>query len=163
VKHGFVFWEQELRVAGPGSTVDATARLNAQLAVNRLSMRDRLAGLFDGSRLRVWKASQLVRAGDTVEFEGSLLPAGGGAVIEGKLHYKLATKVQFVGLPLIGLGLVAVGLYRSTGVETLGAGIFVLLFSLLWIYSSAQMRHEQIEYIQARLTEAVAKDAPRAA
>jgi hypothetical protein len=163
MKHGFIFWEQEFRVEGPGSMTDAAARLNAQLAVNRLSMRDRLVGLFDGSRLRVWKASPLTRAGDTVEFEGLLLSAGGGAVIEGKLRYKIATKVQFVGLPLIGLGLLAIGLFQGAGVETLGVGIFVLLVSLLWIYSSAQMRHEQIEYIEARLSEAVAKDARRAA
>jgi hypothetical protein len=96
-----------------------------------------------------------------VEFEGLLRPGGEGTVIEGSLQYKLATKIQFAGLLAIGLGIVVVGVFQKlagmpAGGELLGIGGFIALVALLWIYSSHRMKHEQIQFIEARLNEVVA-------
>lgn len=158
----FIFWEEELRVAGPGTMADAAARLRAQLSAGRFSMRERLAGSTDGFRLRVWKASALGQAGDAVEFDGLLRPGGDGTLIEGTVRYRLATKVQFIGLLAIGLVLAAAGIFRelagtAPGGELLVIGASVSAVTLLWIYSSHRMRHEQIQFIEARLNEVVAR------
>lgn len=158
---GYIFWKQELRVAGPGSTADALAKLRSLLSADRFSLKDRLTGAIEESRVRVWRKTPLAGAGDAVEFKGSLRPGGEGTVIEGSLQYKLATKVQFTGWLAIGLGLLVVGLFQelagtSSGGGLLGIGGFIALVTLLWIYSSNRMMHEQIQFIEARLNEVVA-------
>jgi hypothetical protein len=158
---GFIFWKQELRVAGPGSTAEALARLRSLLSADRFDLKDRLTGAIEESRVRVWRKAPLAGAGDAVEFEGSLRPGGEGTVIEGSLQYKLATKIQFAGLLAIGLGLLVVGVFQKlagtpSGGGLLGGGGFIALVTLLWIYSSNRMKHEQIQFIEARLNEVVA-------
>ena len=140
---------------------NALARLRSQLSAGRFSMSERLAGSTDGFRLRVWKASALAQAGDSVEFEGSLRPGGDGTVIEGTVRYRLATKVQFIGLLVIGLALAAAGMFRelagtTADGELLGIGVFIFVAAVLWIYSSSKMRHEQIRFIEGKLNELVA-------
>lgn len=158
---GFIFWKQELRVAGPRSTAEALARFRSLLSANRFDLKERLSGAVKESRVRVWRKAPLAGAGDAVEFEGSPRPGGEGTVIEGSLQYKLATKVQFAGLLAIGLGIVVVGAFQTlagmpAGRELLGIGGFIALVALLWIYSSNRMKHEQIQFIEARLNEVVA-------
>ena len=158
---GFIFWKQELRVAGPGSTADALAKLRSLLSADRFGLKERLTGAIEESRVRVWRKASLAGAGDAVEFEGSLRPGGEGTVIEGSLQYKLATKIQFAGLLAIGLGLLVVGVFQTlagtpSGGGQLGIGGFIALVALLWIYSSNRMKHEQIQFIEARLNEVVA-------
>lgn len=158
---GFIFWKQELRVSGPRSTAEALARLRSLLSAGRFDLKERLSGAIEESRVRVWRKAPLAGAGDAVEFEGSLRPGGEGTVIEGTVQYKLATKVQFAGLLAIGLGIVVVGAFQTlagmpAGGELLGIGGFIALVALLWIYSSNRMKHEQIQFIEARLNEVVA-------
>lgn len=158
---GFIFWKQDLRVSGPGSTANAVARLRSLLAPNRFSLKPHFAGTLDGSRVSLWRKGPFVGAGDAVQFEGSLRPSGDGTVIEGTLQYKLATKIQFAGLLVLGLGLVLAGAFQkvagahSSG-ELLGTGGFLLIVTLLWIYSSGRMKDEQVQFIEARLNEVVA-------
>ncbi|MBM3359489.1 MAG: hypothetical protein FJY54_17410 [Betaproteobacteria bacterium] len=161
-KDGFIFWKQDLRVAGSGSTADAVARLRTQLSASRFAFQERLVGTLEGSRLRAWRASPFGQAGDVVEFEGTLRPAAEGTVIEGSVQYKTATKVQFTGLLVIGFVLLAVGAFQKlsdphSGAEPLGMGGFITLLTLFWIYSSSKMKHTQIQFIESRLGEAVAK------
>lgn len=158
---GFIFWKQELRVAGPGSTADALARLRSLLSADRFGLKERLTGSIEESRVRVWRKAPLAGAGDLVEFEGSLRPGGNGTVIEGSLQYKRATKIQFAGLLAIGLGLLVVGVFQKLAGTPLGGGLlgsggFIALVTLLWIYTSNRMKHEQIQFIEARLNEVVA-------
>jgi hypothetical protein len=162
VSDGFIFWTQALRVTGTGSTANAVARLQTQLSAGRFSMQERLVGSLEGDRLRVWKASAFVKAGDVVEFEGTLRPGAEGTVIEGGLQYKIATKIQFVGLLAIGLiMLVAGALQKLQGADPgeglLGMGGVVSLVTLLWIYASSRTKDAQIKFIEARLGEAVAR------
>lgn len=158
---GFIFWKQDLRVSGPCPTAKAVARLRSLLAADRFNVTERLSGAIEESRFRVWRKALLAGAGDAVEFQGSLRPGGEGTVIEGSLQYKLATKIQFTGLLAIGLGIVIVGAFQKlagmpAGGELLGIGGFIALVALLWIYSSYRMKHEQIQFIEARLNEVVA-------
>lgn len=158
---GFIFWKQELRVAGPRSPAEALARLRSLLSADRFGPNERLTGAIEESRVRVWRKAPLAGVGDAVEFEGSLRPGGEGVVIEGSLRYKLATKVQFAGLLAIGLGVMVAGVFQKlagmpAGGELLGIGSFIALVALLWIYSSNGMKHEQIQFIEARLSEVVA-------
>ena len=157
----FIFWQQTLRVAGPATMVQAQARLHAMLSSGRFSMQDRLAGRLNADRIRVWKTSMAAFAGDVVEFEGSLRPDHEGTVIEGRLHYKTRSKIQFIGLLAMGLGFLVIGAFQrfastQPGGDLLAAGAVVSFVSLLSIYASSQMRHTQNEFIEAKLNEAVA-------
>jgi len=155
-----IFWQQALRVAGPATTAQAQARLQAMLSSTRFTMEDRLAGRVYPDRVRVWKTSTVAFAGDVVEFEGSLRPGGDGTVIDGRLRYKIRTKIQFIGLLTMGLGFLLIGAFQrfsstQPGGDLLATGIVVSFVSVLSIYASSQMRHTQIEFIEARLKEAV--------
>jgi len=157
-----IFWEQPLRVAGPGSAANAVARIQAQLASGRFSTQDRLTGSLRGPRLRVWKASVLGRAGDVVEFDGEVRAADKGTVIEGTVRYQAATKIQFAGLSAIGISLFGVGLAQklsgsSAGPELLGLGLFITAVTALWIGSSAGMRRVQVQFLEDRFREIVAR------
>jgi hypothetical protein len=157
-----IFWEEPLRVAGPGSMPNAIARLNAQLASGRFSTKDRLTGSLRGARLCVWKATVLGRAGDVVEFDGEIGAGSEGTVIEGTVQYQKATKIQFAGLAAIGLSLLGAGLMQklsgsAAGPELLGLGLFITAVTALWIGSSAGMRHVQVQFIEERFREIVAR------
>jgi len=149
-----------LRVAGPGSTANAVARLNAQFSTGRFGSKERLAGSLRGSRLRAWRATLLGRAGDVVEFDGELRLSGEGTIIEGTVRYQSATKIQFVGLLAIGILLTAAGITQrfsgtAAGTELLGLGLFVTVVTAVWIVSSAGMRHVQVQFLEEKLGEVV--------
>lgn len=156
-----IFWEQPLRIAGPGSTANAVARLHAHFSGGRFGGKERLTGWLRGSRLRVWKATLLGRAGDVVEFDGEMRAADEGTVIEGMVRYQTATKIQFAGLLAIGILLTAAGIKQKlSGIEAsselLGLGLFIAVVTLVWIGSSAGMRHVQIRFLEEKLGEVVA-------
>ena len=157
-----IFWEQPFRVAGPGSTANAVARLSAQFSVGRFGSKERLTGSLRGSRLKAWRATMLGRAGDVVEFDGEIRAAGEGTVIEGAVRYQTATKIQFAGLLVIGILLTVVGVVQKSsgtaaGPELLGLGLFVTIVTVIWIWSSAGMRHVQVQFIEEKLGEVVAQ------
>jgi len=157
-----IFWEQPLRVAGPGSTANAVARLNAQFSAGRFGSKERLAGSLRGPRLRAWRATLLGRAGDIVEFDGELRPSGEGTIIEGTVRYQAATKVQFAGLLVIGVLLTAAGITQkfsgtASGSELLGLGLFITVVTVIWVVSSAGMRHLQVRFLEEKLGEVVAR------
>jgi hypothetical protein len=157
-----IFWEQPLRVAGPGATANAVARLNAQFSAGRFGSKERLSGSLRGSRLTVWRATLLGRAGDVVEFDGEIRSTGEGTIIEGAVRYQSATKIQFAGLLVIGMLLTAAGVTQKlsetvTGPGLLGLGLFVTVVTVLWIMSSAGMRHVQVRFLEEKLGEIVAR------
>lgn len=158
---GFIFWQRTLRVTGAASAASAAARLGSLLAGGRFSLTARLVGILDGSALRVWRRGPLAGAGDAVQFEGTLRADENGAVIEGTLCYKLATRIQFVGLLAIAALLLAAGAFQSlagadAGSDLLTFGGILALTALAWIYASSRMRDEEIRFIEERLNEAVA-------
>jgi hypothetical protein len=157
-----IFWEQPLRVAGPGSTANAISRLNAQFSTGRFGSKERLTGSLRGSRLKAWRATMLGRAGDVVEFDGEIRSTGDGTVIEGTVRYQSGTKIQFAGLLAIGVLLTIAGVAQrmsetTTGPGLLGLGLFVTIVTVLWIGSSAGMRHTQIQFLEQKLGEIVAR------
>jgi hypothetical protein len=158
---GFIFWKRPLRVAGPASAASAAARLGALLAGGRFGLTARLVGVLDGSGLRVWRRGPLAGAGDAVQFEGTLRAEANGTVIEGTLCYKLATRIQFVGLLGIAALLLAAGAFQSlagadAGADLLAFAGILALAALAWIYASSRMRDEEIRFIENKLSEAVA-------
>jgi hypothetical protein len=157
-----IFWEQPLRVAGPGSTANAVARLSAQFSVGRFGSKERLTGSLRGSRLKAWRATLLGRAGDVVEFDGEIRSAGEGTVIDGVVRYQAATKIQFAGLLAIGVLLTIAGVTQklagtAAGPELLSLGLFVTVVTVVWIWSSAGMRHVQVQFIEEKFREIVAR------
>jgi hypothetical protein len=157
-----IFWEQPLRVEGPGSTANAVARINAQFSVGRFGSKERLTGSLRGSRLKAWRATLLGRAGDVVEFDGEIRAAGEGTVIEGAVRYQAATKIQFAGLLAIGVLLTVAGVTQklsgtAAGPGLLGLGLFVTVVTVVWIVSSAGMRHIQVRFLEENLGEIVAR------
>jgi hypothetical protein len=157
----FIFWRQALRVAGHATTSEAEAKLRAMIYPKLFSMQDRLAGSLNADRIKVWKTSTAAFAGDVVEFEGALRPDKDGTVIEGQLHYKTRSKIQFIGLLVMGFGFVTIGAFQKLsgaqpGADLLGVGAVVSFITLFGIYASVQMRHTQIDFIAAKLNEVVA-------
>ncbi len=157
----FIFWQQDLRVEGPATSSQAAARLRDMLMIRQFSMKDRLAGVLDMNHVRVWKTTTVGIAGDVVEFEGVLRPGHEGTIIEGRLRYKTHSKIQFVGLLATSLGFVLVGAFQKlSGMQPasdlLSIGGVVTFITLFWIYASSQMRHTQIEFIEASLKQLVA-------
>lgn len=157
----FVFWQQPLRVMGPATAAQAEEKLRAMVYPKMFSMQDRLAGKMKAEHIRVWKASNVAFAGDVVEFEGALRPDNAGSIIEGRLRYKTRSKIQFIGLLAMGVGYSVIGLFQKLSAtqpegNLLAVGGAVTFITLFWIYASVQMRHTQIEFIEAKLNEAVA-------
>lgn len=157
----FIFWQQALRVTGPATTTRSKARLREMLLIKQFSMPDRLAGFLNDDGIRVWKTTTLGIGGDVVEFKGELRPCPEGTVIEGRLHYKTHSKIQFIGLLVMGLGFTLIGAFQKFSSAEPGGDLFVIgavvsCITLFWIYASSQMRYTQIEFIEARLHEAVA-------
>lgn len=158
---GFIFWQRTLRVSGPAPLANAVARLGALLAGSRFGMTARLIGALNGSTLRVWRKGPFAGAGDAVQFEGTLRAEATGTVIEGTLCYKLATRIQFVGLLAIAALLLAAGAFQSLAAADAGTDLLVFagilaLAALAWIYASSRMRDEEIRFIETKLSEALA-------
>lgn len=155
----FIFWHQPLCIVGPASIERTTARLREQLSAGRFSLRDRLVGSLKGTHLQAWKQNLAGYAGDIVEFDGDLRAADAGTVIEGRLRYRLQTRIQFSGLLVIGLGLLAAGLLRQLSggdAQLLLLGGVVTAVTLAWIYAGSQTRHLQMRFIEDRLRDATA-------
>ena len=149
-------WREPFRAAGPRPAGQVTAALAAHLAQTRFGMGERMVGKLEGERLRVWRKSVASFAGDVVEFEGVVRAEGGGSVIEGFLQYKLAAKIQFIGLLAIGALLALAGALRyfaggEAEARAFGFGMLVFVSTLIWVYSSSRMRGDQVRYLQARL------------
>lgn len=120
-----------------------------------------MAGVLEGSRLRVWKRSVFGQAGDMIEFTGLLQSHHSGTAIEGVFRYRIQTKIQFAGLLIMGLGLASMGVYRNIFAANpdpslLYIGGVVFLITLLWIYASTKVKHIQTEFIAEKLNAAVA-------
>jgi hypothetical protein len=160
MKEGFIFWEQEVRITGPGTPAAAAARLTSLLSVaGRFGSGNRVAGVMDGSRFRVWRTSALTT--EVVECAGVIRAYGDGSLIEGKLRYKLATRIQFAGGLVLGVMLAVAGALQKLAdpqpnSELAAVGLFILAVILVWIYTSNKMKHEQVRYITERLEELVA-------
>lgn len=152
-------------MTGPADPAGALANIQAQVSAGRFGGTERLSGKVAGPRIRVWRKSGIA-APDVVQFEGEVRPHADGTVIEGRLKYTAATRIQFCGFLALGLALLAVGaLDRTTGsapgVDLLGVGAFISAVTIVWVYSSSRMRGAQIEFIRARLTDVAASATPR--
>jgi hypothetical protein len=159
MNEGFIFWEQALRATGPGSPATAVARLSSLLSAGRYRGGNRLTGVMDGSRFRIWRTSTLTT--EVVECAGVIRAHGAGSIIEATLRYKLATRIQFAGGLLLGTVLAIGGTLQHLAdaqpkSELAPVGFFILAAILVWIYSSSKMKKEQISYITERLEEIVA-------
>jgi len=162
LKDTFLFWELKHRVSGPCPSADAAARIRTALSASRFGAQDRLTGVLEGTRLRVWKASVFGQAADLIEFVGSLHDSDGGSVIDGTFRYRIQTKVQFAGLLIMGLGLAFAGVYRNFAAKSsdptlLYIGGFICATTLLWIYASSKLRGIQTGFIAEQLSAAVAQ------
>ena len=156
MQSGLIFWRTPFRAAGPRPAEQVTAALGAHLAQTRFGMGERMIGRIEGARVRVWRKSIASFAGDVVEFDGNVRAEDGGSVIEGTMQYKLAAKVQFVGLLAIGGLLALAGALRyfaggEAEARAFGFGAFVFVGTWFWVYSSSRMRGEQIRYLASRL------------
>lgn len=161
MRDGYIFWEQSLRVVGPGAPVAVATRLQALLSTTRFSLGERLVGTVDGARVRVWRKTPIAGNSDVVEFDGVIRPDGRGVAIDGTVRYKSASRIQFVGFLAIGLLLTAAGamqLFTATDAsgDLAAFGLFISALALAWIYSCHRMRIRQIEFIRTKLAEALA-------
>jgi hypothetical protein len=155
-REGFIFWRKPFRAAGARGAAQVAAALSEQVGAARFSLGERLVGRFDGTRMTLWRKSAISFGGDVIEFDGVLRAEEGGSVIEGSLQYKRASKIQFIGLLVVGIGLLAIGALhtlagKETGENVLGFGSVVFLVTLAWVYSSSKMRGEQIRFIEERI------------
>jgi len=107
-------------------------------------------------RFRVWKRTLLGASADVVQLEAEIAQGAAGAVVEGRFSYKAATKIQFIGLLLLGLLIVASGVLQSSAgsptagdVLLLGCGITAL--TAAWIVGAYWMRDRQIAFLSAQL------------
>jgi len=152
----WIFWKAPLRIAGAAAPGDVLARIHGQVTAGRFGIHDRLSGRVEGTRVRVWRRAAIA-ASDVVQFDGEVRPHADGTVIEGLLSYTLATRAQFLGSLVLGLGLLAGGVvdwFRgvASGSDLLGAGGAVLVLATIWIYSSTRLRARQIKFLESSLT-----------
>ncbi|MGE5129752.1 MAG: hypothetical protein ACM3IK_08975 [Sphingomonadaceae bacterium] len=161
---GFIFWRERLMVAGAQPPREALLRLRALIEGRRFSLGQRLAGSIRGSDavpvIRLWRRGPLSAAGDVVEFRGTLRAAGAGSAFEGSLAYAIGTKLQFVGLLVIGAILLLAGAVRELegaprDESTLVLGMIVAGAAALWIYASSHTRADQIRFIEEHLRSCV--------
>jgi hypothetical protein len=165
VSAALIFWREPFRAAGRCSAETAALRLRSLLATtSRFSAEERLLGRMDGVRFRVWKRTLLGASADIVQLEGQIAQGEAGALVEGRFSYKAATKIQFIGLMLLGLLIVASGvLQRLTGSPTAGD---VLLFgggvtglTATWIVGAYWMRGRQIAFLRAQFDAILEREA----
>jgi hypothetical protein len=165
MSEGWVFWKRPLRVSGPCAPEVALSRLRALLAPStRFSSEERLVGRIDGPRVRIWKRTLLSGSSDVVQFEGAVLPDGGGCAFDGTLGYNAATRLQFIGFLAAGLLIAGAGLMQKmAGSETANDvilfGSVTALVTLAWIGASSHMKEKQVEFVEAKLREIVATPA----
>jgi len=121
-------------------------------------------GRMDGMRFRVWKRTLLGASADVVQLEAEIAQGAAGAVVEGRFSYKAATKIQFIGLLLLGLLIVASGVLQSSAgsptagdVLLLGCGITAL--TAAWIVGAYWMRDRQIAFLKDQLEAILAQEA----
>lgn len=165
MKERLIFWERPLRVTGPAAPVDVAARLQLLLGVNRFSLGERLVGRIDGAVVRVWRKTPLAGHSDVVQFEGVIRPEGRGTAIDGTVRYKLATRIQFLGMLGIGVLLAAVGTIRllnqpGSGSDLAAFGLFISVIAAAWIGASHAMRNRQIEFLESKLAEMASVQIP---
>lgn len=158
---GYIFWDQQIRIDGSCTPETAAARLAALLAAGRGAFTDRLVGAVRDFSFRVWRRNPVAVVTDIVQCEGVIRANGAGCVVEGRLHYKLATKIQFVGCLLLGLFLLMVGGWQGAatgdqGGQLAGVGLLVTAIAAIWVYSSHRLKHEQIRFIESQLEKIVA-------
>lgn|GEM_PF-1339933 len=160
-----IFWREPLRIVGACTADQAAGRLRSLLSTSaRFSAEERLLGRMDGMRFRVWKRTLLGASADIVQLEGQIVQGEAGAVIEGTLCYRAATKIQFIGLLVLGLVIAASGvLQRLTGSPSAGD---VLLFgcgitglTATWIVGAYWMRDRQIAFLKAQFEAILAPEA----
>jgi len=159
-----LFWREPFRAAGRCSADTALQRIRSLLATrSRFSAEERLLGRLEGSRFRVWKRTLLGTSADVVQLEGRIMPGPEGALAEGNFSYKAATKVQFIGLLVLGLFIAASGMFQrlyggahSNDVILLGGGIAGL--TATWIVGAYWMKDRQIDFIKARMAEILASE-----
>jgi len=161
MKEGFIFWNQGLRVSGPCDPGAVAGRIRSFISVTGLTVKERLVGVVDGDRVRVWRSAPLAQAGDTVEFRGIIRADGDGSVIEGVVGYNLRARVQFAGCLVLGLLLTVAGLIQwlrdlTPGMDLAGVGLIVTVATLLWIYSSRRLAWKQVAFIEDQLARSVA-------
>ena len=162
MSENWIFWRRPLEVRGAADAGEAARRLNALFATaTRFSAAERLTGRLDGMDLVVSRRALLAGASDVVEYRARLEPEGRGCVLRGTLAWKMATRIQFIGFPLMGLVIAGTGflqrLYGSAtadDVTLFGGGIFAV--SMLWLMAANGMKHKQIEFIEAKLGELLA-------
>jgi hypothetical protein len=162
---GFIFWRKPLRVAGPRAPREALLRLRQQVEGRRFSVGQRLAGKIAGSdaapAIALWRKGPLSAAGDVIEFRGTLRADGDGSAFEGSLAYTFGTKLQFVGLLLIGGLLLLAGAVRelegpARDDSILSLGVIVAGVAAIWIFASSRTRADQIRFIEQHLETCVA-------
>ena len=161
MKEGFIFWEQELRVSGPCDLGTVSERIRSLTSIGGLTVSERLLGAIDGDGIRVWRTAPLAHSGDVVEFRGELRADGDGSVIEGSVGYNFRTKVQFCGCLVLGLFLIAAGLFHwlrdsTQGLDLAGVGLVATVSMLVWIYSSRKLAWKQVAFIEDQLARSVA-------
>lgn len=158
----WIFWRQPLEVRGAAPAAEVAGRIRSLLAQGvRFSVAERLVGTIDGMSVAVTKRAILAGASDVVEFRGTIASDGKGCVIRGQVSWKLGTRIQFAGFPLLGLFIAGTGamqrLYGTANADDVtlfGAGIFVV--SLMWLLAAYGMKDKQIAYIEGKLAELAA-------
>ena len=152
-----VFWRESYRARGRCSAQTAAARLRAMLSNPLRSAADEtLLGRMDGMRFRIWKRSVLGASADTVQLEGTIAQAPEGALIEGTYCYKAATKLQFIGLLVLGIVIAASGAVQrfagnSNANEVLLLGGLIAGITAVWILGGYWMRDRQIAFLSSRI------------
>lgn len=172
MSEGLIFWHRRLRVAGPRAPREALERLQNVLS-GRASgfavMGQRLVGSIRGTpadpHIALWRRSPLSAAGDVIEFRGTVKSDGEGSAFEGELAYSFGTKLQFVGLLVVGALLLLAGAVRqlegtASDRGMLLLGVLVAGVAAVWIYSSSRTRGDQIRFIERHLESCVARDEP---
>lgn len=157
-----IFWRRPLEIRSALPVDEAARRLRALLSASvRFSTTERLSGRVNGMRLVVAKHALLAGASDVVEYTARIEADGNGCVLRGTVAWKLATRIQFLGFPLMGLFIAGTGFMQwlhgnatANDVALFGGGLFVV--SVLWMLAAHSMRHKQIEFIEAKLRELMA-------
>ena len=165
---GFIFWQRPVRIVGSCRAEVAATRLRGLLSTSaRFSGEERLLGRVDGREFRVWKKTLFGASADVVQLEGRIDAGPEGAVIEGTLSYRAATKLQFVGFLVLGLAIAASGILQklSGGANAdpvIGFGAALFVITGLWVVTARSMKATQIAFLESRLQEMLASEAPSA-
>lgn len=161
-----VFWRQPYRSTGHCAAQTAAARLRAMLSnPTRFAAEETLLGWIDGMRFRIWKRSLLGSSADVVQLEGEFGQGRDGAVVEGTFSYRAATKLQFIGMLLLGVLILASGVFQHLA-ESPSAGEVMLFGALItgvtasWILGAYWMRERQIAFLRSRVEAILGPETP---